>query len=282
MDATQQSEQVSLIIAIDVGTSNAAAAAYGFSNHHQRSTYLRLGELPTDYFHFIQFPSHHDTSDQEKSQMASWSERNDFLWGDEIDQAFHNGNITEPNRRIELLKHALDTRDEKRKRQRAVIQGQLDDLADECGVVSALDLIRVFCEKLLAHILYNISFAYGGDVVARAKMDFILSVPALWEFEQREMIIQAAQKAGIPPPKLVSEREAATVFCMHECLMRKPALYDAAIRRIQVGGSRDIIPKTSERWQLKTPEGYFDSGRRGRYGGYLNLVNGEENKKLKR
>lgn len=195
MDATEQSEQLSLIIAIDVGTSN-AAAAYVFLDHRQRSTYLRLGEFPTNYLLSIQFPSNNGTSNQVKTQMAWWSERHDFLWGDEVDQAFHNSDITEPNRRIGLLKLALDTRDEKTKRQRAVIQAQVDGLATEYGVVSALDLIRIFCDKLLAHILYKISIAHDGDVVARAKMEFILSVPALWEFEQREMMIQAAQKPG--------------------------------------------------------------------------------------
>ena len=128
-----------------------------------------------------------------------------------------------------------------------MIQAQLDYQADECGVASALDLIRIICEKLLAHILYKISIAHGGDVVACAKMESILSVPALWEFEQKEMMIQAAQKAGISAPKLVSEPKAVTVFCMHERLMRNSALYDTAIRRIQAGGSRDIISKTSER-----------------------------------
>lgn len=246
MDMTRQSEQDVLLIGIDKGTTN-CSVSHALLDHHERTAEIRLGEFPINDLHIVRFSGPSGGLNQVKTQMAWLSEREDFLWGDEVDEAFHNGDITDPDSRIELLKLALDTRDEKTERQRTVIQRRLECLTDECGEVSILDLISIFLKKLFTYIMGKIRKARGNEIVDNAKLDCILSVPASWGFVQRETMIKAAEIAGLPALKLVSEPEAAAIFCMHERLVRQPALRRATNHGNPVSGNREITLQTSER-----------------------------------
>lgn len=230
-----------IIIAVDWGTTF-AAASYAYLEQSHRSTDIRLGEFPSNNLKCIYFPDSSGNKKQVKTQMA-WLRG--WLWGHEVDQAIHNGEI-EPDKRIEFLKLALDKREEKTQDWRAVIQKQLEDLPDECGVATLLQLISTFLNKMFTHILHKIVSARGYDVTARAKLECILSVPALWEFEQREMMIKAAEMAGIHGTRLVSEPEAAATFCIHERLVEQPALRNNLIEGTQVRGSGGLSLKRSE------------------------------------
>lgn len=132
-----------------------------------------------------------------------------------------------------------------------MINRQLEHLADECGEVSVLDLITNFSAKMFAHIMDKIRSSRVNDVVASAKTESILTVPAAWKLAQREMMVQAAERAGkgagIPAPKLISEPEAAAIFCMHERLVRQPTLRCTTNHGNQVRGSRGSLQEISER-----------------------------------
>lgn len=112
MDAARRSERDVLLISTDFGTTY-CSAAYTLLDHHERSAAILLGDFPTNYLHIIPF-SGTGGINHVKAQMAWLSERVDFLWGDEVDEAFHNGDVTDPDMRIALLKLALDQRDEDR------------------------------------------------------------------------------------------------------------------------------------------------------------------------
>ena len=245
MDKTGQYDQDGcIIISIDWGTTF-ASASYVYLENRQRSTDIRLGEFPTNNLKCIHFPDSHGNNKQVKTQMAWLSEKRAWLWGHEVDQAIHNGEI-EPAKRIEFLKLALDTRDDKTQRQRDVIQEQLKYLPDECGVVSVLQLISTFLTKMFVHILHKIHSARGDDIIAHATLECILSVPALWELEEREMMIKAARTAGIPDTRLVSEPEAAAIFWIHERLVEQPALRNNQNEETQVRSSGELSLRRSE------------------------------------
>ena len=227
-----------LIISVDFGTTY-CAVAHALLHPDQRKTDTRLGLFPTDYLHSIQFQSDIGNSEQVKTQLAWCERKQDFLWGGEVDRAIYEAEILESSR-INLLKLALDETDEKTQGIRDDLDLQLERLIPLCGKRSILDLIGIYLEKLYTHSLAAIREARGRDILQDTEIQCLMCVPALWDYEERENMVEVATKAGsrlgLPQPKLVSEAEAAVMFYMQERFSRQPVQHDP----------RNVIPWPEE------------------------------------
>lgn len=221
-------------IAFDFGTKFAAAA---YALVEPRGS-IDIGEYPTNDLHSITFPSSKHGIHQVRTQLAWFKGDGRFLWGHEVDNAIDQRDITASDR-IDLLKLALDNRDETTEQERMRIKTRLDRLANECGNISIEDLISCFLGNLYNYTLKKIGEARSYDI-GESKIESILSVPASWDLEQREKMIEAANRAGMSCPILISEPEAAAIFCLHERLKDEKARQGATVPRLQVCGSRKI------------------------------------------
>ena len=216
-----------LIISVDFGTTY-CAVAHALLHPDQRTNSTRLGLFPTDYLHSIQFPSDTGYSGQVKTQLAWCERRQDFLWGDEVDRAIYEAEILESGR-ITLLKLALDET-EKTQGIRDNLELQLEGLIPQCGKRTILELIGIYLKKLYTHSLTAIREARGRDILQDTETQCLMCVPALWDYEEREKMVEVATKAGsrlgLPQPKLVSEAEAAVMFYMQERFSHQPMHHD--------------------------------------------------------
>ena len=221
-------ERPLLIISVDFGTTY-CAVAHALLHPDQRTTDTRLGLFPTDYLHSIHFQSDTSNNEQVKTQLAWCERKQDFLWGGEVDRAIYEEDILESSR-ITLLKLALDETDEKTQGIRDDLGLQLEGLIPLCGKRSTLDLIEIYLEKLYTHSLAAIREARGRDILQDTDIQCLMCVPALWDYEEREKMVEVATKAGsrlrLPQPKLVSEAEAAVMFYMQEQFSRQPVHLD--------------------------------------------------------
>ena len=227
-----------LIISVDFGTTY-CAVAHALLHPDQRSTGIRLGQFSTDYLHSIQFQSDTGNSEQVKTQLAWCERKQDFLWGGEVDRAIYEAEISESDR-LTLLKLALDETDEKTQGIRGDLGSQLEGLIPQCGKRSILELIGIYLEKLYTYSLAAIREARGKDALHDTAVQCLICVPALWDYEEREKMVEVATKAGsrlgLPRPKLVSEPEAAVMFYMQERFSRQPVDHD----------SRNVVPWPKE------------------------------------
>ena len=220
----EQSMKKLLIISVDFGTTY-CAVAHALLYPDQRMTGTRLGLFPTDWLHWIHFQPEFGNSNQVKTQLA-WSERRqDFLWGGEVDCAIYEADILESSR-ITLLKLAIDETDEKTQGIRDDLALQLEGLIPQCGQRSILELIGIYLEKLYTYSLAAIREARDRDSLQDTEIQCLMCVPALWDYEEREKMVEVATKAGLPQPKLVSEAEAAVMIDMRERFSRQPVHHD--------------------------------------------------------
>ena len=205
-----------LIISVDFGTTY-CAVAYALLNPDQRRNGLRLGEFPMVHLHPIQMQSEPGNSEQVKTQLAWCERKQDFLWGGEVDQAIYEAEIQESSR-LTLLKFGLDETDEKSQGIRDDLELQLDGLTPQCGKRSILELIEIYLEKLYTYSKQEIREARMEDPFREAAVQCLICVPAHWDYEAREKMVEVASRAcsklRFPQPKLVSEPEAAVMFSM--------------------------------------------------------------------
>ena len=207
-----------LIISVDFGTTY-CAVAHALLSPGQRRNGLRLGHFPTIHLHPLQFQSDSGNSEQVKTQLAWCEHKQEFLWGGEVDQAIYEGEIQESSR-LTLLKLGIDETDEKSQGIRDDLELQLDGLTPQCGKRSISELIGIYLEKLYTYSNKAIREARYKDDFSETAVQCLICVPALWDYEVREKMVEVASRAGskvgLPQPKLVSEPEAAVLFSMQE------------------------------------------------------------------
>jgi hypothetical protein len=59
--------------------------------------------------------------------------------------------------------------------------------------------------------------AHGPTWLARQKLSYVLTVPAIWTGKAKDLTKQAALRAGIPKVTFVTEPEAAALYCAAIC-----------------------------------------------------------------
>jgi molecular chaperone DnaK (HSP70) len=75
-----------------------------------------------------------------------------------------------------------------------------------------MDAVSDYLAQIYTHTMETLSRRYGESFMATTKVEFVLTVPAVWSDSAKNATLQAAEKAGMGNKhelKLVSEPEAA-------------------------------------------------------------------------
>jgi molecular chaperone DnaK (HSP70) len=105
----------------------------------------------------------------------------------------------------------------------SVLGGFLNDnnwhhpaLKSKTALDFAADYLTGICEYVLKQRLVRV---YDPDFLARQQLSYVVTVPAIWGDEARELTRQAAFRAGILRHKLmlITEPEAAACYCATLC-----------------------------------------------------------------
>ena len=161
-----------------------------------------------------------------KTQIAWIKRKETFAWGYEVDHVISRHEIPEQDR-IEMLKLGLLTKSENAEDVRNTREirskqaAQLQRLSGAQGKPhwTIEDLITTYLEKLWKYIEGEIIARFrkrDTNVFTSAEVTCAISVPAIWNLEMCEIMINAAEAAGIPNADLVSEPEAAAASVLQE------------------------------------------------------------------
>lgn len=125
-------------------------------------------------------------------------------WGYQTDQSTHPG---KQERLIQGVKLLLDESQKFRYAPASDSQKIIKDL-NKTPVRVAGD----YMEKLVTHAQEVLRRRFG-TALQTMDLEYILTVPAVWSDKAKDLTMQAAHQAGIPPAslKLLSEPEAAAV-----------------------------------------------------------------------
>lgn len=121
------------------------------------------------------------------------------------------GHTIEPQEnRLRYFKLLLDTRQEFPHGSRQDLQADLLKTGK-----SATDIVTDYLTHLHKHVLHEITKRWGEHMVSTTKIEYVLSVPAVWSDAAKDCTLKAATKAGIGPAvSLMSEPEAAMIYCL--------------------------------------------------------------------
>ena len=241
MGATDNVQAIrGLVLGIDFGTTFSAVA---YALHERNSNQqLSTATLNETRIHSVQFDF---VESQVKTQLAWHEADQDYVWGDDVDARIRDKEISEDDR-IVMLKLGLDETDAtsdiraKQAKQLSRIPpaywGENSDLRQP--VIA--DLISVYLERLYTYaktkIIRHFGILAGGNIFDVTDVQCAICVPAIWTPEMNQVMVTAAEQAGIPNPSIVSESEAAAALIMLEHQQQ------AAVSTRALGPSASIIP----------------------------------------
>lgn len=202
-----------LKIGIDFGTTY-SAVAHALRYPNDASIDKIPGCLPLISLRNVLF----DGASQVRTQLAWHPGDQEWLWGNEVDEPIQDKDVLESGR-ITMIKLGLDMSDEMSD-VRTRISNQLADLPADCNQPSVQDLITIYLNRLFSYAKTKIAQAYQRpglfDVFETAYVECAICVPALWTQPMVQLMISAAENAGIPNPIPISEPEAAATFIRQE------------------------------------------------------------------
>jgi molecular chaperone DnaK (HSP70) len=87
-------------------------------------------------------------------------------------------------------------------------------LSDKKAIDFVADYLTGVCNYVSKESLTR---HYGPDFLKMQRVSFVITVPAIWRDEAKELTKQAADRAGIPRRRLtlITEPEAAALYCDH-------------------------------------------------------------------
>lgn len=233
-----------LIIGIDFGTTYSAVgyALHEWNSSQQPSTTTLNGtNIQSVQFDFVE--------SQVKTQIAWHAADQDYVWGDDVDIRIRDREIPQEDR-IVMLKLGLDksiaTRDIRAKQadQLSRIPPTYWESNGDRRQPMIEDLISLYIGLLYNYAKNKIIKNYGvlaeGNIFDMTDVQCAICVPALWTPETNQIMVTAAERAGIPNPDIVSESEASAAFIMYE----QQQLAAASIRRA-LGPSGSLMPHVS-------------------------------------
>jgi molecular chaperone DnaK (HSP70) len=86
----------------------------------------------------------------------------------------------------------------------------------KCGR-TVMDAVTDYLKKIYEHTMETMVRRYGESFMKTTKVDFVLTVPAIWSDAAKNATLQAAERAGMGSRhelKLISEPEAAAVYTL--------------------------------------------------------------------
>lgn len=82
---------------------------------------------------------------------------------------------------------------------------------------TVMDAVSDYLGQLYKHTMETLTRRYGESFMATTKVEFVLTVPAVWSDAAKNATLQAAERAGMGNRhelKLISEPEAAAVYTL--------------------------------------------------------------------
>lgn len=80
-----------------------------------------------------------------------------------------------------------------------------------------MDAISDYLTQLYKHTMETLTRRYGESFMSMTKVEFVLTVPAVWSDSAKNATLQAAEKAGMGNKetlKIISEPEAAAIYTL--------------------------------------------------------------------
>jgi len=85
--------------------------------------------------------------------------------------------------------------------------------------ISVVTVVKDFLSEIRQTTIQEIERTYGNDWVRRSKIEYVLTVPAIWSDAAKSLMVQAAEGAGYGDHRvdfsLVGEPEAAAAHTLH-------------------------------------------------------------------
>jgi hypothetical protein len=82
---------------------------------------------------------------------------------------------------------------------------------------TVMDAVSDYLTQIYMHTMETLTRRYGETFMSKAKVEFVLTVPAVWSDSAKNATLQAAERAGMGNRhelKLISEPEAAAVYTL--------------------------------------------------------------------
>jgi molecular chaperone DnaK (HSP70) len=106
------------------------------------------------------------------------------------------------------------------------------------------DAVSDYLTQIYAHTMETLTRRYGQGFMSRAKVEFVLTVPAVWSDSAKHATLLAAERAGMGNAhelKLISEPEAAAVYTLKAIQPNHLKVGDNFIVCDAGGGTVDLI-----------------------------------------
>lgn len=82
---------------------------------------------------------------------------------------------------------------------------------------TVMDAVSDYLTQLYKHTMETLTRRYGESFMAITKVEFVLTVPAVWSDSAKNATLQAAERAGMGDRhqlKIISEPEAAAIYTL--------------------------------------------------------------------
>ncbi|KXT06443.1 hypothetical protein AC578_6080 [Pseudocercospora eumusae] len=129
---------------------------------------------------------------------------------------------------------------------------------------TVMDAVTDYLTKIYEHTMEAMTRRYGEGFIKSTKVDFVLTVPAVWSDAAKNATLQAAERAGMGSRhelKLISEPEAAAVYTLKTIQPSGLRVGDNYVVCDAGGGTVDLIAyKVTEISPLRVEESAVGTG----------------------
>ncbi|KAK4548057.1 hypothetical protein LTR36_010777 [Oleoguttula mirabilis] len=129
---------------------------------------------------------------------------------------------------------------------------------------TVMDAVSDYLTKIYEHTMETLTRRYGESFVSTTKVEFVLTVPAVWSDAAKNATLQAAERAGMGKRhelKLISEPEAAAVYTLKTLPPSRLKVGDNFIVCDAGGGTVDLIAyKVTQTFPLRVEESAVGTG----------------------
>ncbi|EME49731.1 hypothetical protein DOTSEDRAFT_68491 [Dothistroma septosporum NZE10] len=133
----------------------------------------------------------------------------------------------------------------------------------KCGR-TVMDAVTDYLTKIYEHTMETMTRRYGEGFIKSTKVDFVLTVPAVWSDAAKNATLQAAERAGMGSRhelKLISEPEAAAVYTLKTIQPNGLKVGDNFVVCDAGGGTVDLIAyKVTQVYPLRVEESAVGTG----------------------
>ncbi|KAL1297539.1 hypothetical protein AAFC00_006111 [Neodothiora populina] len=129
---------------------------------------------------------------------------------------------------------------------------------------TVMDGVSDYLAQLYKHTMETLTRRYGETFMAMTKVQFVLTVPAVWSDSAKNATLQAAERAGMgnrEELKMISEPEAAAIYTLKTVQAASVNVGDNFVVCDAGGGTVDLIAyKVTSAFPLRVEESAVGTG----------------------